>query len=56
MIDDDELIRALLLEMRVDLGHTTVGAANGFEGVKLFGAAPAALSTAWITRAALGRT
>jgi CheY-like chemotaxis protein len=43
VIDDDETFRALLLEMVTELGHTVVGAPNGFEGLKLFRAAPADL-------------
>lgn len=43
VIDDDETFRALLLEMVTEIGHTAIGAPNGFEGLKLFRAAPADL-------------
>jgi CheY-like chemotaxis protein len=40
VIDDDEVFRALLLTMLTESGHAAVGAANGFEALKLFRAAP----------------
>lgn len=43
IIDDDEAVRALLLQMLLEAGHTAVAAVNGFEALKLFRAEPADL-------------
>jgi CheY-like chemotaxis protein len=40
VIDDDENIRAMLLKMLAECGHAAIGAADGFEAMKLFRAAP----------------
>lgn len=41
VIDDDEPFRTFLLSALPAAGHTAVGAANGFEALKLIRAAPA---------------
>src|SRR6185369_11092323 len=43
VIDDDEPFRDLVLGMLTEAGHTAVGAADGFEALKLIRATPADL-------------
>lgn len=43
IIDDDEELRASLLQMLLEAGHAAVAAVNGFEALKLFRAEPADL-------------